>query len=71
MGKVVHRVFAVAAEKLGVFDAVQGGVFPGVLHRGGIGVLRGEAVLEGEHLPAGDVGQLGGQNTGIARLPLV
>ena len=40
----------------------------GVLHRGGIGVLRGEAVLEGEHLPAGDVGQLGGQNTGIAQV---
>ena len=31
-------------------------------------MLRGEAVLEGEHLPAGDVGQLGGQNTGIAQV---
>ena len=46
-------------------------VVPGldrVLHRGGEGVLRGQAVLEGEHLPPRHIGQLGRQGTGVAQV---
>ena len=31
-------------------------------------VLGGQAILKGEHLISGDIGQLRGQNTGIAQI---
>ena len=40
----------------------------GVFQCGGIGVLGGQTIVEGEHVVARDVGQLGGQHAGVAQI---
>ena len=39
-----------------------------ILHRGGERMLRGKAIFKAQGFPAGDVGELGGQGTGIAQV---